>query len=332
MKLLARITKPRVVAALLIASGITALMGSGFSGWLRQAVSPALAPLGDGGIYLATLVKRQIRKVTARGLSGSEAEALREENVTLHGQLITLESELARRIQQQMEMDSLYGRLKRFPCMLFPARVVTAESLPYGESRVVNAGTSRGVRPGALVTTRRLLTDRSKSLLPQELAVLSRAAMVGRITATGPFTARLQLVTDSGFRLRARIRRTIDPRRPRQVTVDRGSRRAIEMLTDRNNAPIDVEIRGAGADGIVASVYAYYNVKPGDWRVTSGREAFLPAEIRIGSVVEVAKEAQHPGFVKLTIKPHADLDTLHDVYIVYPLGKPPAEGPRGGRR
>ena len=333
MKFLAKVTKQHVVAVLLVASGVTSLAGRGVSERLRQTVSPALAPLGDGGMYLATLVKLQVRQVTARGLSGAEAEALRNENEELRGRLMTLEGELERRIRQQAEMDSLYGRLGDFACKLMPARVVGAESLPYGRSRLVNVGRSHGVEPGALATTRRLLTDRSKTL-PTNLAALSRTALVGRVTATGPFTARLQLVTDAGFRMLARIRRVLDPAQPRQITVERGTARAVQMLSAANNHPIDkVEICGDGVGEILASgVKAYHNVQPGDWLVTSGSEAFLPAEIRIGSVVEVSPAPQHPGFVTLRIKPHADLESLREVYLVYPLAGRLEEDPRRGKR
>lgn len=345
MKFLAKISRRWVVAVLMIASGITALTGRGLSGWLRQRVSPALAPLGDGGMYLATSFKRLVRESTASGMSGAEAEALRDRYQELRGQLLTVSKELAGLVREREEMDRLYGRLrnKAFACKLLPARVVGAESLPYGNSRVLNAGRSRGVEPGAVVTTRRLLTDRSKTLLippdlaalmvPPDLVALSKEVFVGKVTAAGPFTARLQLVTDAGFRLRASICRTIDPKQPRQITVEKGARRAVQTLTRDNNDSIPVEVRGQGADRMVASgVKAYHNIRPGDWLVTSGEAGFLPAEIRIGTVVSVAKAPESPGFVSLQIKPHTDLASLRKVYIVYPLGGRLEEDPRGGRR
>ncbi len=62
-----------------------------------------------------------------------------------------------------------------------------------------------------------------------------------------------------------------------------------------------------------------YNVKVGDWLVTSHRDSFLPAGVRIGQVAEVSDDPKRRGlYVMLRIKPHANLSTLRDVYIVEP--------------
>ena len=115
-------------------------------------------------------------------------------------------------------------------------------------------------------------------------------------------------------------------------TVEKGARRAVQTLTDDSDS-IPVEVRGDGADRMVASgVKAYHNIRPGDRLVTSGEAGFLPAAIRIGTVVSVAKAPESPGFVSLQIKPDTDLASLRKVYVVYPLGGRLEEDPRGGRR
>jgi cell shape-determining protein MreC len=322
MKYRTRLSKQRVLGILLIASCVLSLLGAGLSDRIRQAVQPALAPIGDGGMYIKTLLESQLTSHAAGALTGEEARALQERYRSAEDELRVVRGERDELLRRRQALDSLYGRLpSTFLCKLMPARVVGEESLPYGQSRALNAGTRRGATPGGLVTTRRLLTDRGKKL-HTELAVMSQTAVVGRIVAAGPFTARMALVTDRGFVIRARIRRVLHRDNPREITVEAPSGMAVAPLTDANNRPIDVEARGDGVDALICGedVQAYHNILPGDVLVTSGRDAFLPAEIRIGEVTGVARRSEHRGFVTLKIKPQADLATLRDVYIVYPLG------------
>jgi len=325
-----RLSKKQLLILLLIASSAFVLLGSEASQRLRRVVHPVLAPLGDGGMYLATLVKLQVRRITAKGLTGAEADELRRRNEEFRGRLIAVEGEHARLLRQRHEMDSLFERsFSGFPCKLLPARVVGYESLPYGHSRVVNAGSRRGVVPGALVTTRRMLTDRSKSL-PPPLAVISSTAVVGRLTDAGPFTARLQLLTDPGFTIVANIYRTLNPRDSRWITSYTEAGAIEQRLSEGNNSLIEVVARGDGTGlMVIKQVEEYHNVLPGDWLLSSGKEAFLPALVRIGKVVEVTRPTKHPGFVTLKVKPHADLESLREVYIIYPLGKPKDDSDRG---
>ena len=335
MKYRTRLSKQRGVIILLIASCVLSFLGSGLSDRLRQAAAPVLAPIGDGGMYIKTLLESQLASGTTGGLTAEEADKLRQRYRSVQDELRVVRGERDALMAQRQKVDSLYGRLRStFLCKLMPARVVGEGSLSYGQSRALNAGTRRGAQEGALVTTRTLLTDREKKL-PSDLAVISQTAVVGRIVAAGPFTARMALVTDRGFVVHARIWRVLHRDKPREITAEApGGGMAEAPLTDANNRPIDVEARGDGVDALVCEedVQAYHNILPGDLLVTSGRDAFLPAEIRIGEVRKVTRRAKHPGFVTLKITPAADLATLRDVYIVYPHGSQPDAGsPEGAR-
>jgi cell shape-determining protein MreC len=144
--------------------------------------------------------------------------------------------------------------------------------------------------------------------------------LVGRIDEAGAYTARLQLLTDRGFQMAGRIRRNIDPARPRMVTVMEAGA-AVVPLTPENNKEIEVIARGDGSSGMVVEyVKAYHNVLAGDLLVTSGEEAILPTEINVGVVTEVRPDAKDPHRSTLVVRPHADLDSLREVFVVVPLG------------
>ncbi|MDY6913878.1 MAG: rod shape-determining protein MreC [Planctomycetota bacterium] len=308
----------------LFGSVVTALLGPGVAGRLRHVGQYALAPLGDVPMYLAFAFRGHTGRTGRRLISQDEAHRLKKANNQLFSRLAELEqrcNRLRHDLAEIQKVRPLYGPKSGFPCELIPARVVTADPLPYGWTYVLRLPGFYRPRPGSRVITRLdVLTDRTKAL-PSSLAVVTSQAMVGRIIEAGAFTARVQLVADRGFRITAKIRRVIHPHNRRQITVTGSGAAALVQLRPENNQPIDVEAVGDGAGGmIIHHVSANHNVLPGDWLVTRREDAFLPAEVRIGKVVRVTDDPKHPGlFVSVRIQPWADLDALREMYVVLPL-------------
>lgn len=322
MRLRRILTRQSVLGALLLAAAACTFAGPGVAGWLRHRVSYVLAPLGDGAMYLASSARHHADQVGTRAISPQQAAQLMEEIETLRGQLVAMQFERARLQQQLLDIQDirqqLYSPTRDIPYELIPAHVVGADSLAYGRTRLIDVGSSRGLRTGDPVTTMRLAVDRANAL-PPNLAAVSASAMVGRIDRTSAFTARLVLLTDRAFRAQALIIR--DPGNARTILQTEGQ--AIEApLTAENNYPIPCEIRGQGQDQLlIENVKALHNVKAGDWVVTSDSSQ-PPLTIRIGQVSEVVPQPAHRGlFVNVLVRPHADLRALRDVYVILPLGQ-----------
>lgn len=332
-----------ILTILIGCSVLTAFFGQRVADPLRSAIRYAIVPPGDGAMYLVTQF-RQRRRPAGPALKDGQARHLRDQNEALRRQVYGLAQDRYkwwRRATIVSRMRARFGATPAFPYDLIATRVVAGQSLPYGTARVLAAGTAQGAVAGAPVTTRGLRTDRSKALpegsagvipLPQNLMTVTSATVVGRISQAGEFAASLQLVTDPGFRIDARIRRIINPRNPRTIVPARGG--SPERLTPRNNRLIDVP--GATGDGkgsiIVNGVAKAHAIRPGDRLVSRTDEDFLPAEISIGTVVAVRPDPDHVIFCKLRVEPHADLAALREVYIVVPRGKPVASASEGRRR
>lgn len=333
-----------ILTILMGCSLLVALFGGRVGDPLRSAVRYAIVPPGDGAMYLVTQFKER-RRPAGSGLTDKQAEHLRKENEALRRQVYGLVQDRYkwwRRATIVERMRARFGASPRFPYDLIPARVVAGQSLPYGSARVLGAGEAQGAVAGAPVTTRGLRTDRAKALLegsagvirpPQNLMTVTSAVLVGRISWAGEFTATLQLVTDPGFRINARIRRIINRRNPRMIVLPGGG--SPVRLTADNNERIKVEVEAAG-DGkeslIVKRVAKAHAVRPGDRLVSRTDEYFLPVEISIGDVVVVEPDPDNPGFSTLLVKPHAELAALREVYIVVPRGTPPRTTSEGRRR
>ena len=322
-----KLSKKGLLVGLLLACVVTSFLGSRASVPLRSVMQYPLAPLGDIPMYLASAFERHVGGL--QDISPERARRLLEENRQLRGQLLELSRVYQEYARQEQTKQYLYGRMKDFPCRLIPGRVVGAEPLPYGQTRIVGSGFSSGTRAGAGVTTRELVTDRPKALL-SGYATIASTSLVGRIASAGAFTARLQLVTDRQFAIEAQLFRLIDPNNPRQIKVTRADAAAMEILSPQNNHLVPVFAQGDGARGlIVRDVSVNDNVMPGDWLITRRDDAFLLAGIRIGEVTKVMPNTEHPGFVTLHVQPHADLDALREVYIVVPVGDGPIESEQG---
>ncbi|MBN1555323.1 MAG: rod shape-determining protein MreC [Phycisphaerae bacterium] len=316
-----------LLVVLMAISVATTLLGPSAAGKLRAMVHWAFAPLGDAGMYLTTNVKH-LTQPSPR-VEPARAEQIVEENEILRRKVRYLESSLQ---QAQQTLRGGRGVFSKFfhpsgvvPVRLVPARVVAGDSMPYGWTRVINVGRRRDAENGAFVTQRRVQTDRAEPL-GENHPVLCTAGLVGRIVEAGPFTARVQLVTDAAFEIRGRIRRVIDPKHPRLIQA--GDQ--MVQLSDANNAPIDVTAFGDGAAGLfVPEVRKVHNIRPGDVLQVRPDVGALPAPVLIGTVTDVSDDADHVGMVRLTVRPAVDLPSLREVYVVVPLaGKLTREGGR----
>jgi len=303
----------------MLLSLVVTLLGPAAAGRLRgvmQLLSLPFAPFSDVGMYLTSGIKAHT--APAEELSDEQARQLQRENEDLRRRVNTLEThvQLARRAftNGKQVFSSLFGPSDDTPVRLIAAHVLAADSLPYGWTRVVNVGERGGAAVGMYVTQRRVLTDRSKRL-PENLAVLSGTALAGRLSESGAFTARLQMVTDKAFAIRAQVRRVINPRQPRMVRV--GARLA--PLRAEYNTPVEVFARGDGTTGlIVREVNKIHNILPGDALQTRPTIGSLPVAVDIGTVVKVVDDDEHPGRLTLHVRPSVDPASLREVFIVVP--------------
>ena len=319
MRLRVKSSRSLLLAGLLLASAVTMFLGAQTSGMLRGMVQWAFVPLGDVGMGVTTSLKGHGEPKTDE----AELQRLREQ-VELLAQ--RLAEERGYQNAGQRVYTKAFGQSADSPVKLIAARVVAADTVPYGWTRVANVGSRDGAAAGMYVTERRVLTDRAKRL-PENLAVLSSAGLVGRVVETGAFTARVQLVTDRAFVLRGQIRRVIDAQNPRQVQI--GDR--IVYLRRQYNVPVECRATGDGLGGlIVAHVPKMYNIRPGDVLETPPDDGALPAIVPVGKVVRVTDEPQNTGRVQLEVQPVVDLRSIRQVYLVVPeLGR--LDAGKGGK-
>ncbi len=221
-----------------------------------------------------------------------------------------------REVRELQNWQKVFGPNDKLDRILIPARVASDDALPYGDTRVVNVGQRQAVQPGDDVTTRRLLTDRSRAL--GQFDVMSQNVLVGRIIESGPYTARMILVTDKRYTVKAKVIR--DPGNPRII----GGRTSEEELTDKH-PPVPCTAAGDGRSGlIVTGARTDENVQPGDRLLAiMKREGYSDYAIPIGTVT-AKEEDPHPdrgGYDRLHVSPDVNLAGLRRVYVIYHVGR-----------
>ena len=327
MKLSVKPSRSLTLAVLLLASVVMTFLSPATAGKLRSMVHWAFAPMGDAGMYLTTKVKETTRP--RETVTPEQAQQYKMENEDLNRQVRFLVARLketnAGIAAGKTVISNLYGFRRDVPVRLIPARVVSGDSLPYGWTRLLNAGQKQSARPGQIVTTHFLSTDREETL-PKNLSVLSGQALAGRLIESAPFTSRLQLLTDRGFTTTAQVKRIVNYSNPRTIQY----RDRLARLNERINVPIEVIAVGDGGEGlIVHEVKKVHNVREGDKLQTRPDSPVLPVAVEIGTVTKVLDDPKHPGMVTLHVAPTADMPTLRDVFIVVPAV--PGRNDKGGK-
>ena len=347
MQLGFRLSKKRVLIALLVVAIATSLLGSWVSDLLRMPATCAMAPVSDFLRAATSAFKSAMADREEPAMSASEAARLREEVKRWRSKADECNRRGLywwKRCRAIQHTRSAYGA-SLDTCELIPARVILGESLPYGQSQTVAKGTIHGVKKGMRVID--VLTDRSKALpaddrmravtghAPFAGKPITGSVLVGWVEAAGSFTARVRLVTDKRFKIDAWLQRKIDPAKPRKVTTTTPEGLADVFLTHddvydtKGKENITTTLGGDGERGLITnSISKDYNIRAGDWLWTLGQSAKLPVQLRIGEVVSVAPSDRNPNFVIAKVAPSAVLGTLRDIFIVRSLVSqlPPSKG------
>ena len=338
-----RLSKKRVLAAMLVVAAATSLLRSLVSDMLRMPAACALAPVSDFVKASTSAFKSAMADREAPAMSASEAARLRKEvDQWRSAAWVRSRGEIYwwNRYRSVQRTRNAYGTSLK-TCELIPARVILGEALPYGQSQTIAKGTIHGVEKGMRVID--VLTDRSKALpaddrmraitgfSPVAGKPIAASVLVGWVEAAGRFTARIRLVTDKRFKIDAWLQRKIDPANPRKVTAmtPEGPTEKILTREDKELINVKVTLSGDGERGLTTDdIQKGHNIRAGDWLWTTGLSAKLPVPLRIGEVVSVEQSDKNPNFVVAKVAPAAELGALRDIFIVRSLVSqlPPSQG------
>ena len=180
-----------------------------------------------------------------------------------------------RKINEYKSREKRYQSLEKLAQLkneynydILPARIVLKDNMDWSKTIVINRGRRDGLMPN--------------------MAVISGAGLVGKITDTGYAYSRVLLLIDSAFKVGARLR----------------------------NSRFAGLLEGQGMNQLLLNYLPREAVfKSGEEVVTSGLGGIFPAGYLIGTVKSTHYEEY--GFYKyITVKPAVDFNTLESVAVV----------------
>jgi len=187
---------------------------------------------------------------------------------------------------------------------LIPARVVSEDLLAWRDSRLTNAGTLRGVQPGAPVCSNCFDIERGKrDGLRDGMAVLLSEVLVGYVDSVGTHTSQVRLLSDPDTEMRVRSGRFVEDRfEPSELVF---------WLTGKGRG--STEIRDVRREDVENG-----SVRVGDVVLADPTAKAAPAAMTIGRISQIRTDRQNPLLCILTVKSAVDERSLRRVYVFDP--------------
>lgn len=231
---------------------------------LRRFISITMAPVQGAFVSAYRAGARALDRYVA-------VIGVKEENEEYKKALVAMKAE-NHRLREELRLTERLKALLRYReetgLPSTAAGIIAYNEARWTRTAVINKGSSDGIAP--------------------DMAVITRAGVVGRITEVTPTTATVLLNTD--------------PRSNIEAMVERTRVRAIA--------------EGAGSGGLILKyVRELDDVRVGDTVMTSGFSGLFPKGLVIGEVTAVRKGRDN-FFDRVEVTPAVDFKTLEDVLVV----------------
>ena len=297
-----RWNRKSAVLVLLLGVSVCALfVPTRYTAWLMNLVQ-VLMPFQAAANRAADAAERAIVGPPAATVSQEEYEhALRERR-----RMEMLAHSLAQRIQaleaRNRELTGIRDLGLDTRGQLIPARVISQDLLNWRESRLVDKGTLRGVRPGSAVVSNYFTVNAGlEEGVTDGLRVMSSEALIGTVVQAATHSSRVQLLTDPDTRM--------------IVTV---SRRREDRLLPLNR---EFWLTGVGKGGMEIRDVGHGYIEQGDVQVgdvvmTVGEEPTLPVPVAIGIIREIRRDPDNGLLHILDVEPSVRPEDLSRVYVV----------------
>ncbi len=221
---------------------------------------------------------------------------------------------LQARVTELEEENAKLTRTRRFEVdgwrigargRLVPARVITQDILPWRSSRLINAGSLQGVRPGSPVTTRFFTVDQGTAVgLRSGMAVLRGEVLLGLVDdRVGTHVAQVKLLSDLSVEMRVRIGRLTD----QGFVLTEPS----FWLTGRGGTVMEIR-------GVDRRLVKDGSIQIGDTVLSDPATGRMPVALTIGHVTAIEPDHEKPLLSVLTVESAAAEARLERVWVYDP--------------
>ncbi|RMI04826.1 MAG: rod shape-determining protein MreC [Calditrichaeota bacterium] len=165
-------------------------------------------------------------------------------------------------------------------------RLKESSDYKYLAARVIAEGTERGIRSV-------LIDIGEREGVRKNMAVINAQGLVGKVIATTPGQAIVQILLDQNMFVSARLQNS----------------REVGFISCSGNSWLDLR-----------QIPRNIQVEPGEVVVTSGNSQIYPPGIKIG-VVTTIEETEYDFFKQIRVDPAVNFDALEEVFVVVPTAK-----------
>jgi cell shape-determining protein MreC len=298
------VTPSKVLAAMLIISAVCMLVPRKWdkSDQIKQAAQP-LTPLQA----LMTRSTNWAGEQSEVSPSADPKTALNQQ--ALEGTVVSLAEEVRNLRERNSELAALRegGYIPRRLGQLIQADVISHDSLAWRSVLEINLGGKAGAVKSQWATSALYLDRGSQDGVKAQRNVFTVECLVGQIVWVGPYTSRVQLLTDPASQVPVRIAR-LQPNTPVGVTYAAGS----------------FVLEGTGQGMVVQQVDSRLvdsgQVQVGDLVILQPN-GNLPEEAaslrRVGRIAEIKRDRSQI-VCTLQVTPLVKLDSLRHVYVFDP--------------
>ncbi|MHC4093845.1 MAG: rod shape-determining protein MreC, partial [Planctomycetota bacterium] len=296
-----RFTKRTLLGLLLAGSIVGLLLPASITGRLMNLVQ-VLVPLQAGVTRLADGTTEALDGEND-GVPAAEHGRLARQAEALQNQVASMSVRIAQLEQANRELTGIRDGGRGPEGVLIPARVVADDLLAWRESGLIDAGTLRGVRRGAAVTSRSPTLDvGSRDGVTDGMAILAAEVLVGWVEHVGTHTTRVKLLSDPASRMTVTIGRL---EQGRYVPA---------------SAAFWLEGAGSGLMKIIEVDHRYVEgdspeLRIGDRVTTLADDPELPASMTIGTVTEIRPNPDNALLYTATVESTAP-ERLRRVYVL----------------
>lgn len=300
-----------IVPCLLAVAMAAMLMPREWTSGLMSLVQ-VIVPFQDASTRAATAVRGSFEEAPVP-VSGDRYDELARQKEALEHQVAAL-SVRVEDLRDEVEVLTgtrlweVNGQRIGATGRLIPSRVITPDLLVWHSSRLLNAGTLQGVKPGAPVMSQYFEIDHGEASGARDgLAILLREVLLGYIEQAGTHTSRARLLSDIGAERKVRIGRRTDDG---FTVVDR-----FFWMVGLGHGRMeirDVEYRDI-EEGLIAVGDVVLSAQS-DETDTAG----LPAAMKIGDVTDIRTDLENPLLSILTVQSPLEAEPLSRVYIYDP--------------
>ncbi len=302
-----RLSKRHTFGLLMAASALSLVLPKDFLQPARN-LAQLIAPTQWAARRTGQLLVEPIKKYRREPIPAEEHDKLLAQRQAQENENASLRQQLTER-QATIDGLTLIRAMPGFPAhgALIPARVLGLDAAAARDSLLVGKGSMQNIKRDEWVASRLFVDAGSESGVRDQLNVLAREYLIGWVEQTGPFAARVVLLSDLQANKTLRVR--VAPRDVKRPALTAGGKEVKFVLEGAGRGRM--RIPEISRDFVETGL-----LQAGDLVTSDPADPRLPVAMVIGKISEVKHNQAKPVYYDATVMPLFEAGDLDQVFVV----------------